>query len=287
MVRRNDPVRMSNYLRLRAHETTRGFAIRPKTVHCESFKTFTGWIKFEPNCRTPRKRWRRESCRTQLGKIDGPTMSWSWWYISRGPLRDAWSLKLHLLDWAKEYVITIVKSLQNFSREVHQRIWCMRSVFRKRERSWILLVLRKGQNIRTKCSQLQKWQMEFVDAYSQRPETPRDGKISMGDGTTRGSLRGLWTPSKVGYEITVKTLTFYAQLLIKMSEKDYYNIRMTGGKVNKAIFQLVLACWTHRFMVKHKLVFRSQTGKLQLITMAQKMIGERVAFYGVHRKWLP
>lgn len=87
---------------------------------------------------------------------------------------------------------------------------------------------------------------------------------------------------KLSMKFAAKKLKFYAKKLIKISQKDSCNIRMTGGKERKPIIQIVNACWTQRFMVKHNIVFRRQTGKLELLPLDQERIEKRVDFSGMH-----
>ena len=84
---------------------------------------------------------------------------------------------------------------------------------------------------------------------------------------------------KLGMKFNVRTLTMLAKNLITNSSTTELHASLTAGTQNKPIVVLVNSAWTRRFIEKHGIVLRRQTGKLMLLPEANLLIERRVAFF--------
>lgn len=84
---------------------------------------------------------------------------------------------------------------------------------------------------------------------------------------------------KLGLKFSVNTLMLVAKNIIRDSSNELYHKEMRFGKDERLIIDLVNTDWIHRFMCRHNIVLRRQTGKLQISEEAQCVINKRVAYF--------
>ena len=84
---------------------------------------------------------------------------------------------------------------------------------------------------------------------------------------------------KLGMKFSPRTLSMLAKHMISHSSNEAFYPTLRSGVHNKLISELITSAWTHRFMEKHSIVLRRQTGKLMLLPEANLMVEKRVAFF--------
>lgn len=84
---------------------------------------------------------------------------------------------------------------------------------------------------------------------------------------------------KLGMKLATYTLSLIAKEMIRCSTNASYNRDTCSGRERIGIVDLITTAWIQRFMHRHNIVMRRQTGKLQISPEAQERIERRVAYF--------
>lgn len=84
---------------------------------------------------------------------------------------------------------------------------------------------------------------------------------------------------KLGMKLETYTLSLIDMDCILGSKNPSYNLDTCSSREGLIIFDLITRAWIQRFIPRHKIFMRRQTGKFQISTEAQERSNPRVAYF--------